>query len=351
MTLAGLICFMLRHVYDLLRFEYMKKILVTGAAGFLGVHVCRRLLADGHEVIGVDNFFTGKRRNLDDLLSNPRFSIINHDVTKPLEIVADYIMNLACPASPIWYQSAPIETIKTSFLGTLNLLELAKKTGARFLQASTSEVYGSPLEHPQREEYWGNVNPIGIRACYDEGKRAAESLCFDFFRVYGTYIKVIRIFNTYGPYMSIDDGRVVSTFVTQALANQPITMFGSGLQTRSFCFVDDLVEGIMRVLWSGDEITGPLNIGNPHEVTLLELAEKIIHLTGSKSEIIFKPLPHDDPPQRCPDITKMRTLFSWNPTCDLTRGLQKTIEYFLQEQANANSVYGVENKLLKQGIL
>jgi UDP-glucuronate decarboxylase len=329
----------------------MKKIIVAGAAGFLGVHVCKRLLADGHIVIGVDNFFTGKKRNLSDLISNTRFSIISHDVTKPLDVTADYIINLACPASPIWYQSAPIETIKTSFLGTLNLLELAQKTGAVFLQASTSEVYGSPLEHPQKEEYWGNVNPIGIRSCYDEGKRAAESLCFDFYRVYGTRIKVIRIFNTYGPYMGVDDGRVVSTFVAQALSHEPITIFGSGYQTRSFCYVDDLVEGICRVLWSDDVIVGPLNIGNPHEVTLLELAKNIIDLTQSESTIIFKPLPQDDPPQRCPDIAKMKLLFDWSPKYSLVDGLDCTIQYFKKELGLTDSVSHVIKNNLNQDFL
>lgn len=314
----------------------MKKIVVTGAAGFLGANLCARLLSDGHTVIGVDNFSTGLSANLKNLLSHSRFSLIKHDITKPLELVADVIMNLACPASPRWYQADPIQTIKTSFLGTLNLLELAQKTGAIFFQASTSEVYGSPEQHPQTEDYWGNVNPIGIRACYDEGKRAAESLCFDFHRVYGTRVKVVRIFNTYGPLMGVADGRVVSTFVAQALLGQPLTMFGSGLQTRSFCYIDDLVEGMCRVVWSPAEITGPLNLGNPYEVTLLELAQKIVQLTGSSSQMIFKPLPLDDPPQRCPDITKARTLLGWQPQVSLEEGLLHTITYLKQELENAD---------------
>lgn len=329
----------------------MKKILVTGAAGFLGANVCKRFLDDGYQVIGVDNFSTGLHQNITPLLSYSNFSLVKHDITVPLDVEVDYILNLACPASPRWYQADPIQTIKTSFLGTLHLLELAKKTGAVMLQASTSEVYGSPLEHPQKEEYWGNVNPIGIRSCYDEGKRAAESLCFDFHRVYGTHVKVVRIFNTYGPLMGIADGRVVSTFVTQALLGEPLTMFGSGLQTRSFCYIDDLVEGMCRVLWSFNEIVGPFNLGNPYEVTLLELAEKILLLTESSSKIIFDPLPQDDPPQRCPDITKMRTLFGWSPNVSLQEGLLHTIVYLKNELACAGrSLNSIKNSL-KQGFL
>lgn len=309
----------------------MKRILVTGAAGFLGAHVCRRLLADGHFVIGLDNFSTGQHKNLVEILNDSAFTLLKHDITQPIDVVADYIINLACPASPRWYQADPIQTIKTSFLGTLHLLELAQKTGATFLHASTSEVYGSPLEHPQKEEYWGNVNPIGIRACYDEGKRAAESLCFDFHRVYGTSVKVVRIFNTYGPFMSASDGRVVSTFVSQAIQGKTLTMFGSGLQTRSFCYIDDLVEGLFRVLWSSADVVGPLNLGNPYEVTLLELAQKILTLTGSDSKIIFDPLPQDDPPQRCPDITKIKTLLGWSPVVLLEDGLAETIKYLKDE--------------------
>ena len=329
----------------------MKKILVTGAAGFLGANVCKRLLDDGYQVIGVDNFSTGLHQNITPLLSYPTFSFVKHDITVPLDVEVDYILNLACPASPRWYQADPIQTIKTSFLGTLHLLELAQKTGAVMLQASTSEVYGSPLEHPQKEEYWGNVNPIGIRSCYDEGKRAAESLCFDFHRVYGTHVKVVRIFNTYGPLMGIADGRVVSTFVTQALLGEPLTMFGSGLQTRSFCYIDDLVEGMCRVLWSSNEIVGPLNLGNPYEVTLLELAEKILSLTESSSKIIFDPLPQDDPPQRCPDITKMRTLFGWSPNVSLQEGLSHTITYLKNELTCAGRSLNNITNSLKQGFL
>ena len=329
----------------------MKKILVTGAAGFLGANVCKRLLDDGYQVIGVDNFSTGLHQNITPLLSYPTFSFVKHDITVPLDVEVDYILNLACPASPRWYQADPIQTIKTSFLGTLHLLELAQKTGAVMLQASTSEVYGSPLEHPQKEEYWGNVNPIGIRSCYDEGKRAAESWCFDFHRVYGTHVKVVRIFNTYGPLMGIADGRVVSTFVTQALLGEPLTMFGSGLQTRSFCYIDDLVEGMCRVLWSSNEIVGPLNLGNPYEVTLLELAEKILSLTESSSKIIFDPLPQDDPPQRCPDITKMRTLFGWSPNVSLQEGLSHTITYLKNELTCAGRSLNNITNSLKQGFL
>lgn len=330
----------------------MKKLVVTGAAGFLGANLCARLLRDGHTVVGVDNFSTGLPENLEQILTHPRFSLIKHDITKPLDLVADVIMNLACPASPRWYQADPIQTIKTSFLGTLNLLELAKKTGAIFFQASTSEVYGSPQVHPQTEDYWGNVNPIGIRSCYDEGKRAAESLCFDFHRVYGTHVKVVRIFNTYGPLMGVTDGRVVSTFVAQALLGEPLTMFGSGQQTRSFCFIDDLVEGMCRVVWSSADITGPLNLGNPYEVTLLELAQKILQLTESSSEINFKPLPLDDPPQRCPDITKMRALLGWQPSVSLEEGLLKTIAYLKRELEKTGAGQAVvKSDFFKQGDL
>jgi len=330
----------------------MKTILVTGAAGFLGAHVCKRLLADGHRVIGLDNFSTGFRANLVPLLTYPSFSLVKHDITQPVDIAADYIINLACPASPRWYQADPIQTIKTSFMGTLNLLELAQKTRATLLHASTSEVYGSPEQHPQKEEYWGNVNPIGIRSCYDEGKRAAESLCFDFRRVYGTSVKVVRIFNTYGPLMSVADGRVVSTFVAQALKGEPLTMFGSGLQTRSFCYIDDLVEGLCQVLWSSDDVTGPLNLGNPYEVTLLELAQKILTLTGSKSELVFDPIPQDDPPQRCPDITKIKTLLGWSPVVLLEDGLVRTIEYLKGEISSVQSPsFSADKGIFKQGIL
>lgn len=329
----------------------MKKILVTGAAGFLGTHVCRRLLADGHVVIGLDNFSTGFKENLTSLLKHPSFSLIKHDITQPINIEVDCIVNLACPASPRWYQADPIQTTKTSFIGTLNLLELAHKLGATLLHASTSEVYGSPLEHPQREEYWGNVNPIGIRSCYDEGKRAAESLCFDFRRVYGTSVKVVRIFNTYGPLMGVADGRVVSTFVAQALKGEPLTMFGSGLQTRSFCYIDDLVDGLCRVLWSPEEVAGPLNLGNPYEVTLLELAQKILALTGSESKLVFDPLPQDDPPQRCPDITKIKALLGWSPVVSLEDGLARTIAHLKNELSEQQPLLCADKGIFKQGIL
>jgi len=306
-----------------------KRILVTGGAGFLGSHLCKRLLDEGNEVICVDNFFTGDKANIEDLLKNPYFELLRHDVTFPLHLEVDEIYNLACPASPVHYQFDPVQTTKTSVLGAINMLGLAKRTKAKILQASTSEVYGDPEVHPQPESYKGSVNTTGIRACYDEGKRCAETLFFDYYRQHNVDIKVMRIFNTYGPNMNPDDGRVVSNFIVQALKGEDITMFGDGLQTRSFCYVDDLIEGMVRLMNSRDGFTGPVNIGNPGEFTMIELAEKVIELTGSKSKITFQPLPQDDPLQRQPDITlAKKELNNWNPNIKLEDGLKKTIEYF-----------------------
>lgn len=305
-----------------------KKILVTGGAGFLGSNLCRKLLECGNYVIALDNLSTGRMYNILDLMSNENFKFIKHDVVNSIELDIDLIFNFACPASPPAYQKDPIQTIKTSFLGMLNMLELAKKNNAKILQASTSEVYGDPEQHPQTETYVGHVNPIGIRSCYDEGKRSAEALIFDFHRMYNLDIKVIRIFNTYGPGMDPDDGRVVSNFIIQALNNDPITMYGSGEQTRSFCYVDDLVSGITKMMESDRVVTGPVNLGNPNEFTLLELADKVIKLTQSKSKVVFYPLPLDDPKKRCPDISLARKLLNWEPEINLQHGLEKTIEYF-----------------------
>lgn len=303
------------------------KILVTGGAGFIGSHLCERLLEEGHTVICLDNFFTGQQRNIQHLIENKNFELIEHDIIEPIEIDADQVYNLACPASPVHYQYNPIKTIKTSTLGMVNMLGLAKRCKARILQASTSEVYGDPQVHPQTEEYWGNVNPIGIRSCYDEGKRVAETLCMDYHRKNDVDIRIIRIFNTYGPNMHPQDGRVVSNFITQAINNKPITIYGDGSHTRSFCYVDDLVDGLMRMM-KQDEDTGPINLGNPNEITVKQLAEKIIELTGSDSEIEYKPLPEDDPQKRQPDITKAKQVLGWEPTTNLEDGLTKTIEYF-----------------------
>ena len=305
-----------------------RRILVTGGAGFLGSHLCERLLNRGDEVICIDNYFTGRRVNIHSILSNPRFEAIRHDVTLPLFIEVDEIYNLACPASPVHYQFDPVATTKVSVHGAINMLGLAKRTKARIFQASTSEVYGDPEVHPQTEDYRGNVNPIGPRACYDEGKRCAETLFFDYHRQHGVDIKVARIFNTYGPRMSPDDGRVVSNFVLQALRGEPITIYGDGMQTRSFCYVDDLVEGFMRLMDSDPDFTGPVNLGNPTEFKIIELAEKVIELTGSRSELIRKPLPVDDPKQRQPDITLARRVLDWEPKIPLGEGLLKTITYF-----------------------
>jgi len=305
-----------------------KKILVTGGAGFIGSHLCKRLLDLGHEVIYLDNYFTGSKENVVELMSNPYFELIRHDVTMPFFIEADEIYNLACPASPIHYQYNPIKTIKTSVMGAINMLGLAKRIRVKILQASTSEVYGDPDVHPQTEDYWGKVNPIGPRACYDEGKRCAEALFMNYYRQNNVRIKIIRIFNTYGPKMHPNDGRVVSNFIVQALKNQNITIYGDGSQTRSFQYVDDLIEGAIRMMDTPDDVTGPVNIGNPDEFTILELAEKVIRLTGSRSKIIFQPLPPDDPKQRQPDITLAKNLLNWEPKVALEDGLQMTIEYF-----------------------
>jgi UDP-glucuronate decarboxylase len=306
----------------------MKRILITGGAGFIGSHLCERLLDAGNEVLCVDNFYTGTRRNIAHLLDNPSFELMRHDVTFPLFVEVDEIYNLACPASPIHYQFDPVQTTKTSVHGAINMLGLAKRRRAKIFQASTSEVYGDPAFSPQTEEYWGNVNPIGIRSCYDEGKRCAETLFFDYFRQHGTRIKVGRIFNTYGPRMHPNDGRVVSNFIVQALKGEPITLYGQGTQTRSFCFVDDLVEAFIRLMATGDDVTGPINLGNPGEFTIRQLAEKVIDLTGSSSQIEHRPLPQDDPQQRKPDITKAKEILGWEPTIALEAGLKRTIAYF-----------------------
>jgi UDP-glucuronate decarboxylase len=305
-----------------------KRILVTGGAGFIGSHLCERLLADGAEVICVDNYFTGSRRNIAHLLSNPLFEAMRHDVTFPLYVEVDAIFNLACPASPVHYQRDPVQTTKTSVHGAINMLGLAKRLGIRILQASTSEIYGDPLVHPQPEDYWGNVNPIGIRSCYDEGKRCAETLFFDYWRQHRLPIKVARIFNTYGPRMQPHDGRVVSSFIVQALRGDPITVFGDGGQSRSFCYVDDLVEAISRLMLTDDVCTGPINLGNNSEFTILELAERVISYTNSRSKLVFKPLPLDDPRQRKPDLSKAKTLLDWEPKIALADGLKETVAYF-----------------------
>lgn len=305
-----------------------KRILVTGGAGFLGSHLCERLLNDGNDVICADNFFTGDKANIEHLLKNPYFELLRHDVTFPLYVEVDEIYNLACPASPVHYQFDPVQTTKTSVLGAVNMLGLAKRTKAKILQASTSEVYGDPEVHPQPESYRGSVNTIGIRACYDEGKRCAETLFFDYYRQHNVDIKVMRIFNTYGPNMNPNDGRVVSNFIVQALKGDDITMYGDGMQSRSFCYVDDLIEGMIRLMNSRDGFTGPVNIGNPDEFTMLELAEKIIALTGSRSKIVFHPLPQDDPLQRQPNIALAKKELGWEPMVKLEEGLKKTIAYF-----------------------
>ncbi|ACB93683.1 UDP-glucuronic acid decarboxylase family protein [Beijerinckia indica] len=309
-------------------FAARKRILVTGGGGFLGSHLCRRLLGQGHEVLCVDNFFTGRRRNIADLMGHDRFEMLRHDVTFPLFVEVDAIYNLACPASPIHYQFDPVQTTKTSVVGAINMLGLAKRLKIPILQSSTSEVYGDPTEHPQTETYWGHVNPVGSRSCYDEGKRCAETLFFDYHRQHKLSIKVARIFNTYGPSMRPDDGRVVSNFICQALLGQDITVYGKGTQTRSFCYVSDLIDGLDRLMNSPPEVTGPINIGNPNEFTIRELAEKVIAMTGAKSRIIEKPLPSDDPRQRQPDITLAKNVLGWRPTVELEEGLTHTIAYF-----------------------
>ncbi len=311
------------------QYNASKKILVTGGAGFLGSHLCDRLIDQGHDVLCVDNFFTGTKRNVEHLLDHPRFELMRHDVTFPLYVEVDEIFNLACPASPVHYQHDPVQTTKTSVHGAINMLGLAKRVRAKILQASTSEVYGDPEIHPQVEAYWGRVNPIGIRSCYDEGKRCAETLFFDYYRQHQLRIKVVRIFNTYGPRMHLNDGRVVSNFIVQALKGEDITIYGDGQQTRSFCYVDDLVEAMLRMMATGDEIPGPVNIGNPGEFSMLELANKVIELTGSASKLVRMPLPADDPKQRRPDISMaQKELGGWEPRTQLDEGLKKTIAYF-----------------------
>jgi len=305
-----------------------KKILITGGGGFLGSHLCERLLNEGHEIICLDNFFTGNKHNIVHLMSNPRFEVLRHDVTLPLFIEVDEIYNLACPASPIHYQHDPVQTTKTCVHGAINMLGLAKRTGAKIMQASTSEVYGDPEIHPQVESYWGKVNPIGIRSCYDEGKRCAETLFLDYHRQHGLDIKIARIFNTYGPKMHADDGRVVSNFVVQALKGEDITIYGDGQQSRSFCYVDEMVDAFIRLMATGDDFIGPVNLGNPGEFTIRELAEKTLEMVGSKSKLINEPLPEDDPRQRQPDITLAKEKLGWEPVIKLDEGLQKTIDYF-----------------------
>jgi UDP-glucuronate decarboxylase len=321
-----------------------KRVLVSGGAGFLGSHLCEHLLRLGDDVLCVDNYFTGRKDNIAHLLSDPHFEAMRHDITFPLYVEVDEIYNLACPASPVHYQYDPVQTTKTSVIGAINMLGLAKRVGAKILQASTSEVYGDPTVHPQTEDYRGNVNPLGPRACYDEGKRCAETLFFDYLRQHKTRIKVARIFNTYGPRMHPNDGRVVSNFVVQALRGEDITLFGDGSQTRAFCYVDDLVGGLMRLMATGDEFTGPINIGNPHEIPVRELAERVIRLTGSRSRVVFRPLPQDDPTQRCPDITLAQRILGWEPSVKLDDGLARTVSYFeqmLADSAQAENVADV----------
>jgi UDP-glucuronate decarboxylase len=313
-----------------------RRVLVTGGAGFIGSHLTRRLLAAGNEVLVVDNFYSGTRSNIEDLQGEPRFELLRHDVTFPLYVEVDEIYHLACPASPVFYQRDPVQTTKTCVHGSINMLGLAKRTGAKILLASTSEVYGDPAMHPQEESYWGNVNPIGIRSCYDEGKRCAETLFFDYYRQHRLRIKVARIFNTYGPRMAADDGRVVSNFIVQALTGQPLTIFGDGTQTRSFCYVDDLVEGLIRLMDSSDDVTGPINLGNPGEFTMLELAQQVTALVGGP-DIEYRPLPQDDPVRRKPDIGKAQDLLGWAPTVPLEEGLKRTVDYFRDHLAAATS--------------
>lgn len=320
------------------KYAARKRVLVTGGAGFLGSHLCERLLNDGHDVICLDNFFTGSKENIAHLLTNPYFELLRHDVTFPIYLEVDEIFNLACPASPIHYQYDPVQTTKTSVHGAINMLGLAKRTRAKIFQASTSEVYGDPLIHPQTESYWGNVNPIGMRSCYDEGKRCAETLFFDYHRQHQLMIKVARIFNTYGPRMHPGDGRVVSNFIVQALKNEPITIYGEGNQTRAFCYVDDLIEAFVRFMNSSDDITGPINLGNPNEFTILELANTVIKMIGSKSDLIFLPLPSDDPKQRQPDISLAKSTLGWEPKNSLSAGLAQTIPYFEEMLANGIEV-------------
>jgi UDP-glucuronate decarboxylase len=318
-----------QRIHDMQR-HLAERVLITGGSGFLGSHLCERLLAAGAEVLCVDNFFTGTRRNIESLLGNPRFELIRHDITWPLYVEVDKIYNLACPASPIHYQHDPVQTTKTSVIGAINMLGLAKRLKVKILQASTSEIYGDPHTHPQPEQYWGNVNPIGPRSCYDEGKRCAETLFFDYWRQHKLRIKVARIFNTYGPRMHPNDGRVVSNFIVQALRGEDITVYGDGSQSRAFCYVDDLIDGLVRLMESADDVTGPINIGNPNEFSILELAKMTIDLTGSKSRVVHRPLPQDDPRQRQPDISRARKHLSWAPQTPLKDGLVRTIVYFEQ---------------------
>ncbi|VBB42269.1 NAD-dependent epimerase/dehydratase family protein [uncultured Desulfatiglans sp.] len=316
--------------------HWQKRILVTGGAGFLGSHLCERLMAEGHDVLCLDNFFTGSKRNVAHLLGRPNFELLRHDLVQPILLEVDEIYNLACPASPVHYQYNPVKTVKTSVMGAINMLGLAKRVKAKILQASTSEVYGDPQEHPQHETYWGHVNPIGRRACYDEGKRCAETLFFDYHRQNGVNIRVARIFNTYGPRMHPNDGRVVSNFIVQALSGKPITLYGDGLQTRSFCFVDDLIEGLMRLMAAPDDLTGPVNLGNPDEFSIRELAEQIVRLTGSSSTFVYEPRPCDDPLQRRPDIGLAMERLGWRPRTQLGEGLARTIRYFRETVSESN---------------
>lgn len=317
-------------------YRLIKRVLVTGGAGFLGSHLCDRLVQLGNEVICVDNFFTGDKTNISHLYERQNFEVIRHDISNPFHFEVDEIYNLACPAAPVHYQYDPVSTLKTSVLGAINILDMAKKASARVLQASTSEVYGNPLMHPQSEDYWGNVNPIGIRSCYDEGKRCAETLFFDYHRQHSVDVRVARIFNTYGPRMHVNDGRVVSNFIVQALRGVDITIYGDGSQTRSFCYVDDLIAGFLALMQSAEGSLGPVNLGNPNEFTVKELAERIVSITGSKSKIVYRPLPSDDPTQRKPNIDRAQKILAWNPTVQLNEGLQKTIEYFESKLSSSN---------------
>ncbi|NKE44129.1 SDR family oxidoreductase [Roseomonas frigidaquae] len=312
-----------------------KRVLVTGGAGFLGSHLCDRLVAQGHDVLCVDNYFTGRKENILHLMEKPNFEVMRHDITFPLYVEVDEIYNLACPASPVHYQYDPVQTTKVSVLGSINMLGLAKRVGARILQASTSEIYGDPTVHPQTEDYCGNVNPLGPRACYDEGKRCAETLFFDYSRRHNVKIRVIRIFNTYGPRLHDSDGRVVSNFIVQALRGDNITIYGDGQQTRAFCYVDDLIDGMLAMMGADEDVPGPINIGNPHEISMLTLADRIIALTGAKSRLVRRPLPQNDPTQRCPDITRARQLLNWEPKVPLDEGLRRTIAYFAERMPEA----------------
>ena len=328
-----------------------KRVLVTGGAGFLGSHLCERLLRDGHDVLCVDNFFTGRKSNIAHLLGHSRFEVMRHDITFPLYVEVDDIYNLACPASPVHYQFDPVQTTKVSVIGAINMLGLAKRVGARILQASTSEVYGDPTVHPQREDYRGNVSPLGPRACYDEGKRCAETLFFDYARQHKVRIRVVRIFNTYGPRLHPSDGRVVSNFIAQAIRGEDLTIYGDGSQTRAFCYVDDLIDGFVSMMEADDSVTGPVNLGNPHEIPVLTLAERIIALIGSNSGIVRRPLPQDDPLQRCPDITLAQNLLNWSPRVSLDEGLRRTVAYFQEELTEKNGAQGERAKRIYEAAL